>query len=71
MPCPECEHLDQEHAEAEISFRAARERLQTRLGVLSKPASQRLLQDVLISQERLNSARAALDRHTQRHGCAN
>jgi hypothetical protein len=67
MFCPECKRREKRQAKAEMAFRAARQRLQAINGSLSKEEYKHLLQDVLVSQERLNLARAALDRHIQGH----
>ena len=67
MPCQECERLEREHAEAEASFDAARERLQSISGISSRDEYQCLHQEALALREYLDSARTALHRHTQKH----
>ena len=67
MPCQECKRLEKEHAEAVAAFDAASARLRAKGGILSREEYQRFHQAVLVSEQHLDSVRAALSRHTQKH----
>jgi|HubBroStandDraft_1064217.scaffolds.fasta_scaffold1192873_1 hypothetical protein len=67
MPCQGCERLKQERTEAKEAFDIARERLHACRGISSREKHRDLLQSVLASHDRLNSATAALNRHMLQH----
>lgn len=69
MSCEERARLKEEHSHAKARYDAARETLDSRMGVSSRDEFRRLTHAIDEAWVALERARSLLDRHVKEHGC--
>jgi hypothetical protein len=69
MSCEEHTRLEREHSQAKTRYDAARETLESKMGVTSRDEFLRLTHSIDETWVALERARYLLDRHVTEHGC--